>query len=260
MKNKFSVDNWDKYYKEGRDMHIKPRAGFFESYDIFLCDSILEEYLPINNGDKKNVKICEIGSGDGKLLKKISDKFNYEPAGIEFSKEAAEKSKALGIKTIEQNVFDENLLKEYSECFDVIYSYGFAEHILPPEKATKVHLQLLKKGGLFFIQIPRLKGFNYLKIKLFRPDLLPLHNLNLMEEEALRTACKIDHVQELFCKKYGTLKLRAPLVKKDLKWYFFKVLCLLDYILNPLFRILFGKKGFETKLFSPNVIFIGKKI
>ncbi|MDP3883012.1 MAG: class I SAM-dependent methyltransferase [Candidatus Staskawiczbacteria bacterium] len=257
VKNKQSADLWNKYYKEEK---VNPKAGFFTSYDIFLHDSILAKYFPFNSGSKEKVKICEIGSGDGKLLKKISDNFNYEPYGIEFAKGPIQSAKDRGINIIEGDAFSPEILEKYKEYFDVIYSYGFIEHIMPSEKAVEIHLQMLKKGGYFFIQIPRLKGFNYLKFRIFRPDLLPLHNLAIMEEEILRSLCRKGNVQELFCKNYGTFKLRIPMVKKNIRWYIFKAICSLEYILNPFCRLVFRDKGFETKLFSPCIIFIGRKI
>ncbi len=260
MKNKYSLDFWNKYYKEERKIQIKPKGGFFNSYDIFLCDKILEKYLPFNKGNKEQIKICEIGSGDGKLLKKIADKFNYKPFGIEYALKSTKQAEEIGINVIEKDVFDSAILEKYKEYFDVVYSYGFAEHIMPPEKAVEVHLHLLKKGGYFFIQIPRLKGFNYFKVKLFNPDLILLHNLNLMEGEALESACAQKGVQKLFCSNYGTFKLRIHLTKKGVRWHVLKAICGLEYFLNPLLRLIFKDKGFETRLFSPCVMFIGRKI
>lgn len=258
--NKHSIDDWDKYYKEEEKTNIKLKTGFFSSYDILLCDSILAKYLPFNKENKERVKICEIGSGDGKLVKKIAGNFNYQPFGIEYSSEGIKKAGKTGVKTIKGDAFDENLLKKYKEYFDVVYSYGFIEHIIPPEKAVEIHLRLLKKGGYFFIQLTRLKGFNYLKFKIFRPDLLPFHNLTTMEEEILRSLCKKENVQELFCRNYGTFKLRLPMAEKNIRWYILRLICGLEYILNPFCRLVFKNKGFETRLFSPCVIFIGRKM
>ncbi|MEK7540633.1 MAG: class I SAM-dependent methyltransferase [Patescibacteria group bacterium] len=257
VENKQSAELWNKYYKEEK---INPKVGFFSSYDIFLHDSILAKHFSVNRKNRHEVKICEIGSGDGKLLKKIADNFNCEPYGIEFAKGPINQAKERGINVIEGDVFNKDILEKYKEYFDVVYSYGFIEHIMPSEKAVDIHLQILKKGGIFFIQIPRLKGFNYLKFKIFRPDLLSLHNLEIMEEEYLRLLCKKENVQELFCKNYGTYKLRVPMSNKNFRYKILKIIYSLEYILNPFCHLVFKNKGFETRLFSPCVIFIGKKI
>lgn len=261
MENKYSLEVWEDYYKNEKKIHIKPKSvkgGFFQSYDLYLCDHILGKYLPYNQGKKEDMKICEIGFGDGKLLKKIADRFNYEPYGIEYSKEAVQ-SAVSGVHGILGDIFDEKLSDQYKEMFDVVFSYGFIEHILPPEKAIEAHLKILKPGGILVLQIPRLRKFNWFRAKLFRPDLLPLHNLPIMEQEVLSELGKKFNLQQLFSKNYGTLKLRLPMAKKDGWYYALKVICLLEYITNPLFRLLFGTKGFETRMFSPAVMYIGTK-
>lgn len=257
-KNKYSLDVWEDYYKNEKKIHIQPKAGFFQSYDLFLCDSILGRYLPHNQGNKQDMKICEIGFGDGKLLKKIADRFNYEHYGIEYSKEAIQTA-TKGVHGILGDIFDEQLSNQHKEQFDVVFSYGFIEHIIPTQKAVQAHLKLVKKGGLLVLQIPRFKQFNWLKARLFRPDLLPLHNLTIMEQEVLTVLGQQEGLEELFCKNYGTLKLRLPMAKKDSWYYVLKTVCLLEYVFNPLFRILFGDRRFETRLFSPAVMYIGKK-
>ncbi len=258
MENKYPLDAWEDYYKNEKKIHLMPKVGFFQPYDIFLCDSIMAKYLPHNNNNKNSMKICEIGFGDGKLLKKIADRFNYEPYGIEYSKEAVQTA-VKGVHGILGDIFDENLASQYKEKFDIVFSYGFIEHIIPPEKAIQAHLNVLKRGGLLVLQIPRFKKFNWLKAKLFRPDLLPLHNLAIMEQEVLSNLGLKAGLQEVFCKNYGTLKLRFPMAKKDGWYYALKIICLLEYVFNPLLRTFFKNKGFETRLFSPAVMYIGRK-
>ncbi len=262
IKNKYKIEEWDDYYKRERKLHIKPKNGFFSPYDIFLCDSILKKYLPKYNGPQKEApKIVEIGGGDGKLVKKISDMLGYQPFSIEYSKPAIAEAMSIGVETIEGDVFDGKLLREYKNYFDIVYSYGFVEHILPPEKAIDVHLQLLKPGGYFFVQIPRFRGFNYWKVKILRPDLLPLHNLAIMDKDKLEKICfSKKEIRKIFCENYGTLKLRIPIEKKDIKYYFLKAFFSLERVLSPLLKLACKEKGCETKFFSPAVIFIGKKL
>ncbi len=260
VKNLHKQQDWENYYVDNIPLQVKLKAGIFTSYDIFLCDSLIDRHLPKYHGPTKDQPVVtEIGSGDGKLLKKIAKMIGYKPIGIEYSKEAAKIAEKNGVETIVGDAFDKKLPAKYKNYFDVVFSYGFVEHIIPPEKAIKIHLDLLKPGGYFIIQIPRFKAFNFLRLKFFRPDLLEHHNLDIMNEDVLEKLCKIPNVEKVYCGNYGTLKLRLPMNKKGIKYYLLKGVCSLDYILNPTFRLLFGNKGFETYFFSPAVMFIGRK-
>ncbi len=255
--NTFKQTEWDDYFLHERKIHIMPKAGLFTSYDIYLCDNLIQKYIPKFQNQK--AKICEIGSGDGKLLKKLAVMLGCRPYGVEYSKEAAKESIKNGVRTIVKDAFDKNFLKKYRNYFDVVYSYGFLEHILPPEKAVKIHYQILKPRGYVIIQIPRFKGFNLLKAMILRPEIIPFHNLNIMNEDLLKKLCRSGNIETLFCKNYGTFKFRFPMDKKNIRYYLLKMVCLLEYITNPLMRALLKDKGFETDFFSPAVIFIGKK-
>ena len=260
VKNLHKQQDWENYYSGNIPLQVKLKAGIFTSYDIFLCDSLIVRYLPKYHGSAKNQPvICELGSGNGKLLKKVAKMIGYKPIGIEYSKEAAKIAEKNGVETIVEDIFDPKLIKKYKNHFDAIFSYGFVEHIIPPDKAIKIHLDLLKPGGYFIIQIPRFKGFNLLRLMFFRPDLIKNHNLEIMNANILEKLCTLPNARKIYCGNYGTFKLRLPMNNKSYKYYLLKTICNLDYLLNPLFRLLFGDKGFETNFFSPSVMFIGQK-
>lgn len=260
-KNLHDKTYWEKYYKEHPPLQVKLKSGFFTSYDIFLCDYLIQKHIPrFKSSTKRKPVICEIGSGDGKLIKKIADMIGYEPFGIEYSKEAAKLAEKNGVKTVIGDAFDKKIIDRYKSKFDTVFSYGFVEHIMPPEKAVRLHLDILKPGGYMIIQIPRFKGFNLLRLKVFRPDLIENHNLQIMNEDVLEKICMSSgKIEKVYCGNYGTFKLRLPMEEKNLKYHILKAICSIDYVLNPAFRILFGNRGFETYLFSPAVMFIGRK-
>lgn len=261
IKNLHVLRYWSKYYTANKTVAIKQNVGLFTSYDIYLCDEILKKYLPnFSNAKKKTHTMCEIGSGEGKLLVKFARMFHCIPYGIEYAKDVAVKSKKLGVHTIIGNAFSSSLTKRYHNFFDIVFSYGFIEHILPPTKAVQLHVDLVKSGGYFVIQIPRFVGFNWWRIKFFRPDLIAGHNMTIMESEILEKLCSNPKIQKIYCGNYGTYKLRIPIGVYTPKYYLLNVICLVEYILNPILRLLFGAKGFETKFFSPAVMFIGKKL
>ncbi|EKD86453.1 MAG: hypothetical protein ACD_37C00280G0002 [uncultured bacterium] len=260
IKNLHDQEDWEKYYKHHPPLEVKLSSGIFNSYDIFLCDYLIKKHIPENKDLLKNLPvICEIGGGDGLLVKKFAQMIGYKPYSIEYSKKAAAISARNGVEVYVADAFDKKVTSKFKNKFDAVFSYGFIEHIIPPEKAIRLHYDLVKPGGYVIIQIPRFKAFNYLRLLLFRPDLIKNHNLEIMNEDILGKLCKDPEIKKIFCGNYGTFKLRLPMEEKNLKYYTLKVICYFDYILNPLFRILFGSKGFESYLFSPSVLFIGQK-
>lgn len=254
------MQDWEKYYTTNIPLQVKLDSGLFTSYDIFLCDSIIKNNIPRYQGPvKKQPIICEIGSGDGKLIKKVANMIGFKPYGIEYSKEAIKISKKNGVDVFAKNAFDKEVIAKFKNHFDAVFSYGFIEHIIPPQKAIRLHLDLVKPGGYFIIQIPRFKKFNFLRLKFFRPDLIASHNLDIMEAKKLESLCLLPNVEKIYCGNYGTFKFRLPMNRKNYKYYILKIICTLDYILNPMFKLLLKNKGLETDLFSPSVMFIGRK-
>ena len=49
IKNKYKLNAWNEYYEKEKKIHLKHRAGFFSSYDIYLCESILKKFLQQKN-------------------------------------------------------------------------------------------------------------------------------------------------------------------------------------------------------------------
>lgn len=261
VKNLYKQQKWGGFYSNQKLVESKPHHGLFTSYDIFQCDSFIQKYLPINHSKTKNKpKICEIGSGNGKLVKKFADMLGYKPYGIEYREEESKIARQNGVTILVKDAFDKSVMDKYKNYFDVVFSYGFIEHILPPQKAIKLHIDLVKPGGYFVIQIPRFKGFNLWKLKFFRPDYVAAHNLTIMNSDILEKLCAFPNTEKLLCTNYGTLKLRIPMEEKNIKYYLLKFICSLDFILNPLFRVLFRERGFETNTFSPCVIYIGRRL
>lgn len=261
IKNLHILKYWSSYYDVNETVAIKQNAGLFTSYDIYLCDELLKKYLPKYKPSKQPTHtICEIGSGEGKLLVKLARMFACAPYGIEYARDVAIKSRKLGVQTIIGDAFDKKLTQKYRNFFDIVFSYGFVEHIIPPVKAIELHVDLVKPGGYFVIQIPRFKGFNWWRLRFFRPDLIATHNMTIMEPEIMEKLCSLPNVQKIYCGMYGTYKFRLPIGIGTPKYYLLNFICLLEYLLNPILRLLFGSRGYETRFFSPAVMFIGKKL
>lgn len=78
-----------------------------------------------------------------------------------------------------------NTLKE--NHFDVVYSLGVIEHYENPRPLIDAHLRLTKPGGLVLIAIPNYTGIHRRLQSYFDPNNLDIHNLELMNSDALRS-------------------------------------------------------------------------
>lgn len=122
----------------------------------FISEIILYE-IKIKRKDQKNLKILEIGCGDGsgvifmrKILNQLYKDLNVEIFGIDYEVESENVQKT--------NYFDENLIKLKStyepypfdlNYFDYIYSNQVLEHVENFELFVFNVSKVLKKSGIF---------------------------------------------------------------------------------------------------------------
>jgi SAM-dependent methyltransferase len=209
----------------------------------------------------------EIGSAPGEHLVRLSETFGLVPFGIEYSAEGVEVNRSLfssrGLDP--QNVlaldfFSDECQKRYREHFDVVVSRGFIEHFEEPGRVVDRHLDLLKQGGLLVVTIPNLQGVNHTLTRLFHPELLPMHNLEIMSKTSFFQLFDTSRVRPLTCAYVGTFSFYlfntkegsrlAPLLRACMK---------AQTLLNVLFRTFLGDRGAENRFTSPQLVFIGVK-
>jgi len=145
--------------------------------DYLLWDIIYKRYLP----QKKGLKVLEIGSAPGNHLVRLNQTFGFIPYGIEYTKSGFELNKKIFMENnldpkniIYGDFFDETFLSKYRYFFDIVISRGFIEHFNNSQEVVKRHLELLSEGGYLVVEIPNLRGLNYLFMCLFNKELIPL--------------------------------------------------------------------------------------
>ena len=265
---------WDTYYNP--DDFSKERISFIDTilqkkifswlvpYDEYLLwDVLLEEYLPKNN----RLRVLEVGSAPGKFLLRLHRVFNFVPYGVDFS----EKGVAVNKKIFEENNINSNNIicadflsedfhNKHKDSFDIVVSRGFIEHFADVRDVVEKHMNVLKSGGYLVINIPNLTGLNYSLANMFNKEGLETHNCDIMNLEAFTGLFDEETLQKLYCRYYGTFSFYLFNTKHFFACFILRLCRLLQLIvLNPLFRMLFGKKGKETAGFSPYLLFIGKK-
>jgi SAM-dependent methyltransferase len=237
---------------------------YMSSYeDYLLWNVIYTKYLPQRAG----AKVLEVGSAPGDFLVRLSETFNFVPYGIEYTDIGVDLNRKV---FAENNIDPDNVIHgdflsddfhdSYEGQFDMVISRGFIEHFTDAKGIVEKHLNLLAKGGVLVISIPNLHGINYLLARIFHKELIPMHNLTIMQKQEFKELFDKSQVTDLFCNYYGTFNFGLFNAPEDSLLQSVLGLCMKMQIpLNLAFRLLLKNRGAESALFSPSLIFIGVK-
>lgn len=137
---------------------------------------------------RPGMRVLELGCAPGKILAWVAARLEARVAGLDYSERGIGWSRklfeALGIpvdlrcEDVFNNTFD-------PASFDVVYSSGLIEHFEDPRAIVRMHVLLAKPGGKAIIAIPDYGGI-YGRLQLWLdPANLALHNLQIMNTDAL---------------------------------------------------------------------------
>ena len=144
--------------------HPKPETMFNENYPFFsgssnymishfksYADSLKKNY------SKNNLKIIEIGSNDGTMLRNFNNK-EYDAIGFEPSKNVSDKAKLEGLNSLNRFFNQENIedLKSNIANTDIIYASNVICHVPDLNDLIKTIDRLLSKDGIFVFEEPYL--------------------------------------------------------------------------------------------------------
>jgi SAM-dependent methyltransferase len=235
-------------------------------YDSYLLwDVALPQHLPARCA---GLSVLEVGSAPGDFLVQFANRFGATPYGVEYTHHGCELNrtafKANGFdprNVLEGDFLSEEFAASNRERFDIVVSRGFIEHFDDVEPVLAQHVTVLKPGGLLIVMIPKLDGIYYPWTKIFNPALLPLHNLDIMKLLHFRQLFAHLPVDPLQCGYFGTFNFWMFTVPDNAPWLArtSRLLVLLQRALNLGFRLVFGARGCESAMFSPNLLFIGRK-
>ncbi|GAX62987.1 SAM-dependent methyltransferase [Candidatus Scalindua japonica] len=269
MKRLTKINHWDNVHTDNKN-HFLQNIGdklnetkYFKSYTFSAFDRLCRKYLP----NLFNLKILEVGSAPGRRLLYMHKIFEYEPYGVEYSADGVNSNKEYFRKNnlnpnnvIHADFFDPAFQNSYKSSFNIVSSFGFIEHFDDPSRAVKYHLNLLKKSGLILITVPNLRGLNYYVQTILNKSVIKKHNLEIMELQRFRSLFMMESIDEVYCDYYGTYNFATFNVKPGSIMVYVKyILLCLQMVLNPLMHVFLRNRGLDSPLWSPYLIFIGKK-
>ena len=232
--------------------------------DYLLWNVITPKALP----DIRGAKFVEIGSAPGDYSVAFSKRHGCTPYGVEYSAGGVE----LNRNVFEQNgfnpdnvihadFFSDEFAAEYHEQFDGVISKGFIEHFEDVRSVIDRHMHLLKPGGHLIVTIPNLSGINYLLGGLLDQGAIARHNITIMQKAMYHDLFERSDLQKLFCDYYGTFSfyLFTAAESSIMRRHLLRICHKVQPVLNLVWRTMFGDRGAESGLFSPFLLYIGRK-
>lgn len=227
-------------YKEEFGLDVSPYFKDLNEVKIYLCnDTGYRFYYPYNlAGDgffytklrenysgyytpwkwehqqaasyiKHNMRVLEVGSGEGGFLKQIKEIYAANIIGLEINRSAVKHSLAQG-----QNVYCETI-QEHAErnagVYDVVCSFQVLEHIESVKAFLEAKISCLRKGGTLIICVPNNNSFIDIGDK--RNTLnMPPHHMGLWNKHSLESLVRFFPLKKL-CVKY------EPLTERNRGWH-----------------------------------------
>lgn len=148
--------DYDGYFKK---INLEEAERYFDVAHRKMYYSFVKRFLK-----KKKGRILDVGGGLGFFIKFLEDNTEWEPFGVEISKEAYD----FAIKELKVRNYFLGRLEDQDfkgSFFDIVTMWDVLEHLKEPyEILKKIHF-LLKDDGILFIHTPN-AIFQILKSKL----------------------------------------------------------------------------------------------
>lgn len=150
------------FYPDTYRNYLLNGKSFFSSLKNIQFKNLANKILEYFNRDNKDLKILDIGFGNGQLLLALKEKGYKNLYGTDFTDKVFSKLNSSGIKLKVSNIEEEF---PFNESFDVIIMNNVIEHFLDPTTVLKNCLKYLKKEGRIVLITP---NSNALELSVFK--------------------------------------------------------------------------------------------
>jgi len=125
----------------------------------------------------------EVGCYPGRFLAYLCKNFDYEANGIDSSPYVSTRLPAflhnLGVR-VGEIIHGDFLTYSPRRTYDVVCSFGFLEHFEDYRRVIELHARLVKPGGTLLLTCPNMRGLQWFRTLMFKPDDLRHHVLGSM--------------------------------------------------------------------------------
>ena len=232
--------------------------------DYLLWDVVYAEHMPRAGQNR----VLEVGSAPGIHLVELRDAYALEPYGVEYSTPGVALNRRIfaerGIdpnNVIHADFLSPTFQERYAGFFQVVVSRGVIEHFANVKDAVEKHVNLLAPGGILFVSIPNLRGLNYALTWFFHKELIPLHNIDVMENSRFCALFADRRLTPRFCGNLGAFNFGIfnTEAEKGPRAAILRFCSKLQLLFNLISRLLFGRRAGGGKYSSPYLMFVGAR-
>ena len=166
----------------------------------------------------KNIKILDVGCGDGQFIKIVKKKFKNENI---FGSEFSIHTKELLTKLLGKNFFYKSNLEQIREKkfkFNLITFWGVLEHLKNPLETIKCSKKILDQNGKILILIPNIKSRAFKILGVSTPTINPREHLQFFTENSMKYLAKNSGLKiSKFYQELPVIDLMYPFIQYSQK-------------------------------------------
>lgn len=257
---------WDSLWKEeSAPRAFDPKTTSFNNY---INRRFHEYFYQLFNGlGTRGKRLLEVGCARSVWLPYFAREFGFLISGIDYSEIGCRQAKAVLLKEgIKGKIICANFFappKEVIELFDVVVSFGVAEHFEDTATCIQAFSRFLKPGGMLITIIPNLVGFIGMLQRLLNKKVYDIHtlmNLNNLRDAHDSSGLKVIACSYFIFANFGVVNLSG--FEKDS--FSFWLRKLLVFSLQQIAKAIWVYEVIISPLpanrfLSPYIVCIGKK-
>ena len=126
----------------------------------------------IQNLGMRKFRVLDVGCGNGEMLSIMSDQFDSEVVGLDYSEHHLRAAQSRSFGTIKCNFDNDDEVdrvgSENEDSFDLVVSLEVIEHIFGTDRFLMLCHRVLRPSGLMIISTPNISTLSFYLYSMFR--------------------------------------------------------------------------------------------
>jgi 2-polyprenyl-3-methyl-5-hydroxy-6-metoxy-1,4-benzoquinol methylase len=265
-KNKTEKEYWDGIWQnENTAKKIEPYGRGIENYVSRQFHIYFQRVF--SSLSIRQAKLLEVGCANSVWLSYFDKEFNFNVSGLDYSQIGCDATKRnLDANGVKGDVICADLFsppEHILESYDIVISFGVAEHFNDTSDCIKAMLRLLKPNGILITNIPNMAGSVGLVQKLINRPVFDIHNP--LDKQDFLLAHQVSGSEVLQCDyfistNFGVCNLNG-IRQKTIEWVIKKIILALLVRASILVWKIEAKTGVfkVSRFYSPYISCVARK-